>query len=186
MTVTLTTAGPLPSVQDAENTYDVTVVGAGVVGAAIARELARHRLRTALIDAADDIGNGTSKANTAILHTGFDAVPGSLEARLVREGQELLAAYAGRPASPWSGSARSSWPGTRSSSPHCPDCGPRRGATATTPPGSSAPTNYGGANRIWGPARSARSRFPTRASSAPGPPRSPSPPRPSGQVSTCT
>ncbi|MEV5160334.1 MULTISPECIES: FAD-dependent oxidoreductase [unclassified Streptomyces] len=94
MTVTLTTAGPLTPDQGAEHTYDVTVVGAGVVGAATARELARHDLRTALIDAADDIGNGTSKANTAILHTGFDAVPGSLEARLVREGHELLSAYA--------------------------------------------------------------------------------------------
>ncbi|WP_443077115.1 FAD-dependent oxidoreductase [Streptomyces sp. SP18CS02] len=72
----------------------MTVVGAGVVGCAIARELARHSLRTALVDAADDIGAGTSKANTAILHTGFDAVPGSLEARLVREGQRRLAAYA--------------------------------------------------------------------------------------------
>jgi len=40
------------------------------------------------------VGDGTSKANTAILHTGFDAVPGSLEARLVREGRRLLAAYA--------------------------------------------------------------------------------------------
>ncbi|MFD6278722.1 FAD-dependent oxidoreductase [Streptomyces sp. NPDC060209] len=94
MTVTLTTAGPLPSEKGEKGTYDVTVVGAGVVGAAIARELARYPLRTALIDAADDIGNGTSKANTAILHTGFDAVPGSLEARLVREGRDLLADYA--------------------------------------------------------------------------------------------
>ncbi|WLQ62620.1 FAD-dependent oxidoreductase [Streptomyces sp. NBC_01208] len=94
MTVTLTTAGPLPPLDDAEGTYDVAVVGAGVVGAAVARELARHRLRTALIDASDDIGNATSKANTAILHTGFDAAPGSLEARLVREGRDLLAAYA--------------------------------------------------------------------------------------------
>ncbi|MGW0531181.1 FAD-dependent oxidoreductase [Streptomyces sp. NPDC003032] len=76
-------------------TYDVTVIGAGVVGAAIARELARHHgLRIALVDAANDVGEGTSKANTAILHTGFDAVPGSLESRLVREGQRLLAAYA--------------------------------------------------------------------------------------------
>lgn len=65
-----------------------------MVGTAIARELARHRVRTALVEASDDIGNGTSKANTAILHTGFDAVPGSLEARLVREGQRRLAAYA--------------------------------------------------------------------------------------------
>ncbi|MCF3118685.1 FAD-dependent oxidoreductase [Streptomyces arenae] len=78
-----------------DTTYDVTVVGAGVVGCAIARELARHRgLRVALVEASDDVGDGTSKANTAILHTGFDAVPGSLESRLVREGQRLLAAYA--------------------------------------------------------------------------------------------
>ncbi|MFF3171555.1 NAD(P)/FAD-dependent oxidoreductase [Streptomyces sp. NPDC057900] len=91
MTRTVTRAGqPLPEGQE----YDVTVIGAGVVGTAIARELARHRVRTALVEASDDIGNGTSKANTAILHTGFDAVPGSLEARLVREGQRRLAAYA--------------------------------------------------------------------------------------------
>lgn len=94
MTVTLTTAGPLPPEKGVDDTYDVTVVGAGVVGAAVARELSRYHLRTALIDASDDIGNGTSKANTAILHTGFDAVPGSLEARLVREGRDLLADYA--------------------------------------------------------------------------------------------
>ncbi|MFI7319516.1 NAD(P)/FAD-dependent oxidoreductase [Streptomyces venezuelae] len=76
-------------------TYDVTVIGAGVVGTAVARELARHPgLRIALAEAADDVGEGTSKANTAILHTGFDAVPGSLESRLVREGQAMLAAYA--------------------------------------------------------------------------------------------
>ncbi|MFD4779244.1 FAD-dependent oxidoreductase, partial [Streptomyces sp. NPDC058427] len=91
MTYTVTRAGqPLPGGPP----YDVTVIGAGVVGTAIARELARYRVRTALVEASDDIGNGTSKANTAILHTGFDAVPGSLEARLVREGQRTLAAYA--------------------------------------------------------------------------------------------
>jgi glycerol-3-phosphate dehydrogenase len=73
----------------------VTVVGAGVVGCAIARELARRpSLRVAVVEAQDDVGQGTSKANTAILHTGFDAVPGSLEARLVREGARQLAAYA--------------------------------------------------------------------------------------------
>ncbi|MDJ0465281.1 FAD-dependent oxidoreductase [Streptomyces sp. H27-C3] len=87
--MSVTTCGSMPP-----DVYDVTVVGAGVVGAAIARELARHRLRIALVDASDDVGNGTSKANTAILHTGFDAVPGSLESRLVREGSGRLAAYA--------------------------------------------------------------------------------------------
>ena len=75
--------------------YDVVVIGAGVVGCAIARALARHpSLRVAVVEAQDDVGQGTSKANTAILHTGFDAVPGSLEARLVREGARQLAAYA--------------------------------------------------------------------------------------------
>jgi glycerol-3-phosphate dehydrogenase len=73
---------------------DVVVVGAGVVGAAIARELSRFRLRVMLLEAAADVGAGTSKANTALLHTGFDAKPGTLEARLVRRGHELLSDYA--------------------------------------------------------------------------------------------
>ncbi|MBL1087343.1 NAD(P)/FAD-dependent oxidoreductase [Streptomyces actinomycinicus] len=88
--MTVTADGPLP-----EQTYDVAIVGAGVVGCAIARELARHpRLSVALVEAQDDVGQGTSKANTAILHTGFDATPGTQEARLVREGYRLLGAYA--------------------------------------------------------------------------------------------
>jgi glycerol-3-phosphate dehydrogenase len=74
--------------------YDVAIVGAGDVGCAIARELARFELRIALIEAERDIGAGTSKANTAILHTGFDAKPGTLEARLVARGHDLLLAYA--------------------------------------------------------------------------------------------
>lgn len=74
--------------------YDVAVIGAGVVGAAIARELARYQLDVALVEAGEDVGAGTSKANTSLLHTGFDAKPGSLEARLVSRGHELLGAYA--------------------------------------------------------------------------------------------
>lgn len=72
------------------------MIGAGVVGAAIARELSRFELRCTLIEAEPDVGAGTSKANTALLHTGFDAKPGTLESRLVRRGYELLQAYAGR------------------------------------------------------------------------------------------
>ena len=88
--MTVTASGLLP-----RTVYDVAIVGAGVVGCAIARRLARHAdLRVALVEAQDDVGQGTSKANTAILHTGFDAVPGSLEARLVREGARQLALYA--------------------------------------------------------------------------------------------
>jgi glycerol-3-phosphate dehydrogenase len=73
---------------------DVAVVGAGVVGAAVARRLGRTRLRVALVEAGPDVGAGTSKANTAILHTGFDAKPGTVEARLVARGHALLSAYA--------------------------------------------------------------------------------------------
>ncbi len=74
--------------------YDVAIVGAGDVGSAIARELSAFDLRLALIDSGD-VGAGTSKANTAILHTGFDAEPGTLEARLVTRGHALLSRYAG-------------------------------------------------------------------------------------------
>ncbi len=73
---------------------DVVVVGGGVVGTAIARELSRFELRCTLLEAGPDIGAGTSKANTALLHSGFDAPPGSLEAKLVRRGHELLSSYA--------------------------------------------------------------------------------------------
>jgi glycerol-3-phosphate dehydrogenase len=76
--------------------FDVVVVGAGVVGCAIARALARRPLRVALVDAEEDVCCGTSKANTAILHTGFDATPGSVESALVSRGFGLLGGYAAR------------------------------------------------------------------------------------------
>ena len=74
--------------------YDVAVIGAGIVGCAVARELAGLDLSVALVEARGDVGDVTSKANTAILHTGFDATPGSLESRLVSRGYQLLSAYA--------------------------------------------------------------------------------------------
>ena len=84
-----------------EPIYDIAVIGAGVVGAAIARDLSRHKVKVVLIESGADVGVGTSKANTAIWHTGFDAKPGTLEARLLRRGTELLGdfvAEAGIPA----------------------------------------------------------------------------------------
>jgi len=76
-----------------QRVYDVAVIGAGVVGAAIARELSRYALSCVLVEAGPDVGMGTSKANTAIWHTGFDAKPGSLEARLLRRSYALLAEF---------------------------------------------------------------------------------------------
>jgi glycerol-3-phosphate dehydrogenase len=74
--------------------YDFVVLGAGIVGSAIARMLAGYEHRIALVEARDDVGDGTSKANTAILHTGFDAKPGTLESRMVSRGYMLLSDYA--------------------------------------------------------------------------------------------
>ena len=79
-----------------ETTFDVAIVGAGAVGCAVARDLTLRGARCALVEAGPDIGAGTSKANTAILHTGFDAKPGTDESRLVARGYELLGAYAAR------------------------------------------------------------------------------------------
>lgn len=73
---------------------DVVVVGAGIVGSAIARALAGTSLSVTLVEARNDVGDGTSKANTALLHTGFDATPGTLESRLVARGYALLSDYA--------------------------------------------------------------------------------------------
>lgn len=74
--------------------FDVVIIGAGVVGCAIARELSQYTLSVALIEAQNDVGKGTSKANTAILHTGFDTKPDSLESRLLRRGYRRLLEYA--------------------------------------------------------------------------------------------
>lgn len=74
--------------------YDVAIIGAGVVGCAIARELARYELNCVLIEAGTDVGAGTSKANTAILHTGYDGKPDHLETQLLRRGYQLLLEYA--------------------------------------------------------------------------------------------
>jgi glycerol-3-phosphate dehydrogenase len=78
----------------APHVSDVVVIGAGIVGAAIARDLAGTGLSITLVEGRDDVGDGTSKANTALLHTGFDATPGTLESRLVARGYHLLGAYA--------------------------------------------------------------------------------------------
>ena len=72
---------------------DVAVIGGGVVGCAVARELAGYQVCVGLLEAGRDVGEGTSKANTAILHTGFDATPGSLESELVARGYSLLSGY---------------------------------------------------------------------------------------------
>ena len=61
--------------------YDVLIIGAGVTGAMIARNLAKYQLSVALLDKENDVGNLTSNANSAIIHSGYDPVPGTLKAK---------------------------------------------------------------------------------------------------------
>lgn len=72
--------------------YDVAVVGAGVIGSLIARELSRYNLKIALVEKHNDMAMATSKANSAIVHAGFDAKPGSLKAKFNVEGTALMPA----------------------------------------------------------------------------------------------
>jgi glycerol-3-phosphate dehydrogenase len=66
--------------------FDVAVIGGGVVGCAVARRFALQRARVVLLEKSSDILSGASKANSALLHTGFDAPRGSLELRLMQAG----------------------------------------------------------------------------------------------------
>ncbi len=64
------------------NSYDVIVIGGGVVGCMIARNLSRYQLSILLIEKEADIGMGATSANSAIVHAGYDPLPGSLKAKL--------------------------------------------------------------------------------------------------------
>ena len=70
--------------------YDVMIIGAGVSGSACARELARYKLNICVVERAEDVCCGTSKANSAIAHAGFDADQGSLMAKLNVQGNKMM------------------------------------------------------------------------------------------------
>lgn len=70
--------------------YDVVVIGAGVSGALIARELSRYKLKVAIVEKCNDVAMGSTKANSAIVHAGFDAKEGTLKAKLNVLGTALM------------------------------------------------------------------------------------------------
>jgi glycerol-3-phosphate dehydrogenase len=78
---------PTPT-RSPDTPFDVLVIGAGVVGCALARRFALQGAKVAIAEKASDILDGASKANSAILHTGFDAPPGSLELACIRDGYD--------------------------------------------------------------------------------------------------
>ncbi len=70
--------------------YDVIIIGAGVSGAAAARELSRYRVKACVLEREEDVCCGTSKANSAIVHAGYDAAEGSLMAKLNVKGNRMI------------------------------------------------------------------------------------------------
>lgn len=62
--------------------FDVTIIGAGIVGCSISRELSKYNLKTCVLEKSSDVGSGTSKANSAIVHAGHDADPSTLKGKL--------------------------------------------------------------------------------------------------------
>ena len=70
--------------------YDIVIIGAGVTGSAVARELSRYDARICVVERCEDVCCGTSKANSAIVHAGYDAQPGTLMARLDVAGSYLI------------------------------------------------------------------------------------------------
>ncbi|MCR4903178.1 MAG: NAD(P)/FAD-dependent oxidoreductase [Butyrivibrio sp.] len=69
---------------------DVIIIGAGVTGSAVARELSKYKLNVCVLEKGEDVCSGTSKANSAIMHAGFDAPKGSLMAKLNVRGNEMM------------------------------------------------------------------------------------------------
>lgn len=74
--------------------YDIVIVGAGVSGCAIARELSRKRGKILVVEREEDVCCGTTKANSALIHAGYDAAHGSLKAKLNVQGSEMMPALA--------------------------------------------------------------------------------------------
>ena len=75
-------------------TYDVAIIGAGICGSSIARELSRTDAAVCLIEKESDVSAGTSKANSGIVHAGYDPVPGTLMAKYNIEGSRLFGQWA--------------------------------------------------------------------------------------------
>ena len=76
--------------RDKMRDYEVIIIGAGVSGAAIARELSRYEVKCLVLDKEEDVCCGTSKANSAIIHAGYDAANGTIMAKMNVEGNAMM------------------------------------------------------------------------------------------------
>ena len=73
---------------------DVVIIGAGVVGGAVARELSKYELDVCIVEKCSDVAMGATRANSAIVHAGFDAKEGTLKAKMNVRGSKMMEAYA--------------------------------------------------------------------------------------------
>jgi glycerol-3-phosphate dehydrogenase len=78
------------SAAKADGSYDVVIIGAGCIGASIARELSRTNAHVLLLEAADDVTQGATKGNSGIVHAGFDDTPGSVRSKFCWPGNQLF------------------------------------------------------------------------------------------------
>lgn len=74
--------------------YDIAVIGGGVVGGTILRELSKYKIKTVMLEKTSDVCMGQSKANSGIVHAGFDALNGTLKAKFNVRGSEMMENYA--------------------------------------------------------------------------------------------
>ena len=81
---------------------DIIIIGGGVVGCAVARLLSRYEADIAVLEGGSDVAEGASKANSGIVHAGFDAKPGSLKAKLNVEGAKMYPALCAEVDAPYS------------------------------------------------------------------------------------
>lgn len=79
---------------ETERMYDILIIGAGVVGCALARKLSQYQGKIAVVERAEDVADGASKANSGIVHAGFDAKPGTLKALYNVQGAKMYGALA--------------------------------------------------------------------------------------------
>ena len=70
--------------------FDVTIIGCGVIGALLARKLSQYDLRILILERENDVAMGTTKANSAIVHAGYDPEPGTLMSKLNVQGSEQM------------------------------------------------------------------------------------------------
>ena len=70
--------------------YDVIIIGSGIIGSSIARELSRYRANILVLEKNNDVSCGTTKANSGIVHAGFDAKPGSRKAFFNVKGAQMF------------------------------------------------------------------------------------------------